>query len=1049
MGSDRARISYDPSRHWRGVVSQQGRVTLEADWNEAATIAAARNEAELIDVIGPAGTPDNGYFVSAVTGSGGYTGDLAIQQGTLYVGGERIVLDADLLYSDQPDWLDNANDSLWVPVAVPDGDEAVYLLLREQEVGAVEDPALLDVALGGPDTSGRLRIIQRVVRQSAPNQTTCWGALEDLEQAWEALGLQFDPTTMRLNSATSLRVSFQQEQGTATPCQPVAQGGYLGAENQLIRVQVASVTNDVPTLVWGFDNAYFLYPITTGPGPTAGTTTITLASQPVDVYHQPQAFQAVEVLQAAAELTWGETSSDYIAATTGTVTTVTADGAYQETTQQLVISTPTPLPASTQLFLRVWQGTAAYTGGNFPLGDTGVQVTLGSSSNVYHVGDYWVFAVRPGTPTSVSPVYPERILDAAQPPDGPRLWACQLAVIAWEDGTPTVVPCVPQFENLVTLSGDTGGCCTVDVSPGDVDGGATLQALIDRYANQGATTICLQSGTYTLPAPLRISDYSNLTIQACDGDVVLTAAEGPPESFLLGLILLDDPTDFTLRGIELSIPLVPLPDHQGTQDRFTGMVLERQPLLNAYTSDLAISIGVHVADGSGVSIENCTFSFAASSDGNVLGAGVYALGSVTALKVLDCSFSTQEVQRVFFSELARGAEADPPYQVRFGYLHVAGALASGKGGEGATRTVLPSLADAAIERNLFDGLTVPALVIGRLGTIRVEDNTVRSCYGGFWLIAAETIDVVTMLDRAEAGDQAAYGYIASSQLTAVSDPVLMFATAIARILPPTPPSSGSPGGLIAIKAPSTASLTAAQGLFQRLYVLSPATGSAGTDAASAKATAQEATTQPPVPDTTEPAPADAAQPPPADAAEPAPADAAEPAERAVQALLPTEISEIFTSTTEADESDQVPAADPGTGLIPRLDVRTNQVDAVISDSYTGAALLVIALDSSEACSLICIGNRLRSRVVDGATVSLLGIVECACTGNVVTNEIAESKTNTSLVLRPLTVRDVAEVAVTGNVLIGPVSLPDRPASVPAPLNQWIWFNTVVPVYVNP
>ena len=36
MGSDRARVSYDPSRHWRGVVYQEGRVTLEADWNEAA-----------------------------------------------------------------------------------------------------------------------------------------------------------------------------------------------------------------------------------------------------------------------------------------------------------------------------------------------------------------------------------------------------------------------------------------------------------------------------------------------------------------------------------------------------------------------------------------------------------------------------------------------------------------------------------------------------------------------------------------------------------------------------------------------------------------------------------------------------------------------------------------------------------------------------------------------------------------------------------------------------------------------------------------------------
>ena len=53
MGSDRARMSYDPSRHWRGVINQQGRVTLEADWNEAAAIAAEDDRAQLVDVIGP------------------------------------------------------------------------------------------------------------------------------------------------------------------------------------------------------------------------------------------------------------------------------------------------------------------------------------------------------------------------------------------------------------------------------------------------------------------------------------------------------------------------------------------------------------------------------------------------------------------------------------------------------------------------------------------------------------------------------------------------------------------------------------------------------------------------------------------------------------------------------------------------------------------------------------------------------------------------------------------------------------------------------------
>ena len=57
MGSDRARVSYDPSRKWRGLVAQQGRVTVEADWNEAASIDAERDRAATLDIVGPVGTP--------------------------------------------------------------------------------------------------------------------------------------------------------------------------------------------------------------------------------------------------------------------------------------------------------------------------------------------------------------------------------------------------------------------------------------------------------------------------------------------------------------------------------------------------------------------------------------------------------------------------------------------------------------------------------------------------------------------------------------------------------------------------------------------------------------------------------------------------------------------------------------------------------------------------------------------------------------------------------------------------------------------------------
>ena len=77
-----------------------------------------------------------------------------------------------------------------------------------------------------------------------------------------------------------------------------------------------------------------------------------------------------------------------------------------------------------------------------------------------------MFAVRPGTPTTVSPVYPERILDAPQPPDGPRLWACPLALVTWTNGTPAITNCVPSFGNLVMLTERGSGCCDHRGAPG-------------------------------------------------------------------------------------------------------------------------------------------------------------------------------------------------------------------------------------------------------------------------------------------------------------------------------------------------------------------------------------------------------------------------------------------------------------------------------------------------------------------------------------------------------------------------------------------------------
>jgi Family of unknown function (DUF6519) len=481
MGSDRARVTYDPTRMWRGVIAQQGRVSLEADWNESVDIQNAAVRDLTLDVVGPEGTPDCGYAVSSVSASSSGNAshqDLNIAPGVLYLGGERLQLLSAIKYSSQPDWLDSATDPTYTAIsAIPASttEELVYLTATEQEVSAVEDPALSDVAIGGPDTGQRLRILQRV-RRFATTATTCSDAFSQLQTEWTKQGYTFDQSTMRLASTATLKVGFSTNPTQGTPCQPAATGGYVWPDNQMYRVEIVALdTSGEPIIAWGPDDASFIYRATASPE-SGGTTTLTLATAPVDSNHYPQAGQAVQLLASAVQLAPASAPNiaSYVASPTGIVTTL--NGAYQSGSQQITLKEPTtgPIPAAyfdtsatPQLFVRIWQGTGTATPGTpFDLKDTqnnvdtGLTVTIESASG-FHVGDFWRFALRPIEPAQI---YPARYLAGAQPPDGPHTWAGPLAVINWSgSAAPRVTDCRPCFLSL------TGGIQLTEVLAKDDD----------------------------------------------------------------------------------------------------------------------------------------------------------------------------------------------------------------------------------------------------------------------------------------------------------------------------------------------------------------------------------------------------------------------------------------------------------------------------------------------------------------------------------------------------------------------------------------------------
>ncbi len=91
MTSDISRQTFDVTRHYSQVVMQQGRVQLDADWNEQQEMLQYRLETQTRDMVGQSGVPsaDGGFKVSFTPGGG----DLLISPGRMYVDGILCELD--------------------------------------------------------------------------------------------------------------------------------------------------------------------------------------------------------------------------------------------------------------------------------------------------------------------------------------------------------------------------------------------------------------------------------------------------------------------------------------------------------------------------------------------------------------------------------------------------------------------------------------------------------------------------------------------------------------------------------------------------------------------------------------------------------------------------------------------------------------------------------------------------------------------------------------------------------------------------------------------
>lgn len=541
---DISRSIFDPRKQYSSVRMQQGRPIIDDDWNENERIENEERRRTRLDLIGAHGTSNDGFRIShpVVTGE---KVDFTVHAGTYYIGGMRFDLAEDETYRTQSDWLQQDNEDT---VTAPDGErmDLVYLEGWEQSVSAREDSELLEVALGGADTSGRMRMMHRI--RVAQDVTT-----DECEDAWNRVTGNLLKThdghvneSHEVNAgdhAPRLRVTFSDNGSSGDLCTPSAVGGYLGAENQALRVQLRSGQR----LTWGYDNASSMYRVRV----SADGKTVTMITHPPDQTRWPQKRHVVEILPWSAVLS----NNEKVAAVEGPISGIEVP--YDPTSGSFTLRSPIPdsnfgrgwegRPDADELcrpspgepdpenavyfFMRVWDRGSEEGASRAEIGyaldtpialeGTGVVIRIGNSFGL--PGDHWIVALRPETRSRVVPWE----MSEDRSPDGIRRFRAPLALIRWtEDNgimTGTVHDCRQRFRPLTRL----GTCCTVTVGDGMHSHGdyMSIQEAIESLPPSGGE-VCVRPGHYE--EAVRIDDRQRVRIRGCGSRTIVVSLDDGP-----------------------------------------------------------------------------------------------------------------------------------------------------------------------------------------------------------------------------------------------------------------------------------------------------------------------------------------------------------------------------------------------------------------------------------------------------------------------------------------------------------------------------------------
>lgn len=225
MKGDFTRNTFDPDKHFLRVLMQQGRVQLDADWNEQASILLHYLQTLAEDLIGPYAGPEDhdGFKISDKDGT------LMIGKGRYYVNGILCENEQEISYFDQPDCpilnKKRKNNNL------DDGSYLVYLDVWERHINCIEDDDIREKALNGVDTATRSKVVWQVKVKLLENQY-------NYQYSYCNQGTELLSRDALVLSQLCMRARAKKEQKNDEPCLTAPEARYRGTENQLYRVEI-------------------------------------------------------------------------------------------------------------------------------------------------------------------------------------------------------------------------------------------------------------------------------------------------------------------------------------------------------------------------------------------------------------------------------------------------------------------------------------------------------------------------------------------------------------------------------------------------------------------------------------------------------------------------------------------------------------------------------------------------------------------------------------------------------------------------------------------